>query len=408
MKKENFSNAISLINDDLIEQADASRKTNSKYKIFHIIRTSIAACLILVIAVTAVIVLPKFNKDTFTPQSNTSNQQTEDIKLPLLTISETVAGNDMGFGGYMAFDISEITNANPWYEGCGITTLPVYNNALEFNESYEPTNTDYDAMYELLYDIAKGLNINTDKLEIIQHDNEYHNPYPYLIYKDNSVTIDVQANLTALIDFDPALSLPEEYNFDYYAPYKDNVTVAKHLKNEFKNILFYKNPQPNIYGGDYWWLDDYSVKQNYHIQFYDKIGDITQDIINYNFNQTEFHTHNGHISGITIYKPDLSKKIGDYPIINVDIAKKTLENGNYITSVPYEFNGFEYVKKVELRYIISYREKIYMPYYLFYVELPDENSDHIAKGLKTYGLYYVPAVESKYISNMPVYDGSFN
>ena len=28
--------------------------------------------------------------------------------------------------------------------------------------------------------------------------------------------------------------------------------------------------------------------------------------------------------------------------------------------------------------------------------------------MKTYGAYYVPAVESRYISNMPVYDGTFN
>lgn len=45
-----------------------------------------------------------------------------------------------------------------------------------------------------------------------------------------------------------------------------------------------------------------------------------------------------------------------------------------------------------------------MPYYRFYVELPEEESD----GMKTYGAYYVPAVEEKYISNMPLWDGSFN
>ena len=28
--------------------------------------------------------------------------------------------------------------------------------------------------------------------------------------------------------------------------------------------------------------------------------------------------------------------------------------------------------------------------------------------MKTYGAYYVPAVEQRYISNMPSWDGSFN
>lgn len=52
-------------------------------------------------------------------------------------------------------------------------------------------------------------------------------------------------------------------------------------------------------------------------------------------------------------------------------------------------------------------DKIYMPYYRFYIELPElENS--FGSELKHYGIYYVPAVESKYISNMPVWDGSLN
>lgn len=46
-----------------------------------------------------------------------------------------------------------------------------------------------------------------------------------------------------------------------------------------------------------------------------------------------------------------------------------------------------------------------MPYYCFYVEIPNMEDD---SGLKTYGLYYVPAVEDKYISNMPLWGGDFN
>ena len=48
-----------------------------------------------------------------------------------------------------------------------------------------------------------------------------------------------------------------------------------------------------------------------------------------------------------------------------------------------------------------------MPYYKFYVELP-EDENRLGHGLKNYGIYYVPAVEGKYIENMPIYNGSFN
>ncbi len=45
-----------------------------------------------------------------------------------------------------------------------------------------------------------------------------------------------------------------------------------------------------------------------------------------------------------------------------------------------------------------------MPYYRFYVELPEEKR----AGLNNYGAYYVLAVEKEYLTNMPVWDGSFN
>lgn len=50
------------------------------------------------------------------------------------------------------------------------------------------------------------------------------------------------------------------------------------------------------------------------------------------------------------------------------------------------------------------REEYFMPYYRFYVELPEEKR----AGLNNYGAYYVPAVEKEYLTNMPVWDGSFN
>lgn len=411
MKKENLSDALNYINDDIINEISNTRKINEKYKLKRIIKSCIAACVVIAISITSVIVLPKLKTELYSPQNSQSEEQPTDVQLPMLTIDTITAGGDgSGFEGFMAYDISELTNANPWYEGCDITTLPVYSNALTFNESYEPTNTNYDKMYEMLYDIAKRLNLDTDKIEAVQHDNEYHNPSPYLSFEDNGISITIQANLTALINFDTAVSLPSNHNFSPYASYDDTLSVAEYFKSEYENIISYNNPQTNIFHGEYSWLEDDDVKQTYHIQFYDKTGDIKQDILNYNFYQIGFHSdyeNDGKLKTIIIYKPDLSQKIGDYPIISVDEAKKLLANGNYITNVPYEFSELEYIKKTELVYRISYREKTYIPYYRFYVEL-SEDKFYTPQGLKHYGFYYVPAVEGKYIENMPIYDGSFN
>ena len=106
---------------------------------------------------------------------------------------------------------------------------------------------------------------------------------------------------------------------------------------------------------------------------------------------------------IRVFRPDLSEKIGDYPIITAKEAKESLAEGNYITTVPYDMPGMEYVKKAELIYRTGSLETYFMPYYRFYVEIPELEEE----GLKTYGAYYVPAVEEEYLSKVTVWNGNF-
>jgi len=338
MKKENLSDAINLINDDIIEQTEATRVVNKKSQTMRIARTCVAACLAMAITVTVIVLYPKFKENnTNTPKPNGQN-------LPTLEISQDFG--DMGFEGYYLNDISELVNANPWNKDNTITTLPVFKNA-----NY-PNNTDKE------------------------------------------------------IDFNPSVLLPDKYNFSHHATYEEALAVAEYLKDEYKNIIKFKKPQINITGGNY----NIYGQQSYNIDFFDSSDDLVQDIINYNFNRVAFYCDDdGKLFLARIYQPDLSDKIGDYPIISVDKAEELLANGNYITSAPYKMPGIKYVKKVELIYRnIYWLDKIYMPYYKFYVELPENQDIAIKNGLKTYGAYYVPAVEEKYISNMPTWNGMFN
>lgn len=70
--------------------------------------------------------------------------------------------------------------------------------------------------------------------------------------------------------------------------------------------------------------------------------------------------------------------------------------------------GEEHIAKVELVYRTGSHEGIWLPYYRFLVYLPEEENVATQYGMKSYGAYYVPAVDGKYIANMPTYDGSFN
>ena len=108
---------------------------------------------------------------------------------------------------------------------------------------------------------------------------------------------------------------------------------------------------------------------------------------------------------IKYYNADLSQKIGDYPIITAEEARRLLLEGHYITSVPEELPGEEYIARVELVYRTGRLDTVFMPYHRFLVELPAEALEN---GLKTFVAFYVPAVQSEYLENMPVWDGRFN
>lgn len=89
---------------------------------------------------------------------------------------------------------------------------------------------------------------------------------------------------------------------------------------------------------------------------------MTEDILNYNFNRAAFYCNdNGEFYMVRIFNPNLSDKTGDYPVISASEAETLLLNGNYITTVPYEIAGKEYISKTELVYRTGTYEKYYMP-----------------------------------------------
>ena len=157
-----------------------------------------------------------------------------------------------------------------------------------------------------------------------------------------------------------------------------------------------------IDGGDY----NIYRQQRYQIAFYDASGSHLDQLLNYNFNQTVFYCgDDGMLSMARVFQPDLSQKVGDYPILSVDEAAEQLAEGNCISSVPSDAIPSDTPAKVELVYRTGEREGYFLPYYRFYLELPSMEEED---GLKTYGAFYVPAVRPEYLEGVPVWDGSFN
>lgn len=402
MKSEILLQAIGKIDDELIANAGEIRSKN-RIKMW-LSCGAVAACIALVVFAGSV-------AGWFSPIESSP-------ELSMLTISEDSGG--MGFEGYMAYDISELVNANPWSEDAKLSTLPVFKSKLYRDENMNMRGMDFEAMRAMLLDTAERLGMDTDNLVITDDTpsaemqaatvekfasmgeevpDGYFDPTSLIVEQDG-IRIEVVPAMNAIITFDPAKVFPNGLGFHYYSPYEDVEKTAEYIKEEYKELLNMYNPITDINGGDY----NIYGERGVDLCFYDGAEDLTQRIINYNFYYTSFSCNESEeLFHVCVHNYDLSDKVGDYPIITAKEAKKLLLSGNFVTSVPYDFPGGEYVKKVELIYRTD--AGYYIPYYRFYVELPEAEREG---GMKTYGAYYVPAVKEEYIENMPLWDGSFN
>ncbi|MBQ6867287.1 MAG: hypothetical protein IJO16_01265 [Clostridia bacterium] len=300
--------------------------------------------------------------------------------LPMLSIIDR--HDSMGFEGFMAYDISEIVSNNPWREDIELETLPVFENTAEYNSHYEIIGSDFPAE-EFKKEVASRM--KPDGAEIGYH-------YPWNVY----------------INFDEPVSLPDEYVFEHHMSYDEAENTAKYLLEQYSDLIAFEEPTVDIYYGDY----NIYGQQSHDISFYEGKGDYVEDILAFNFNRVTFHQQDdGKLMSISVLAEDYftMSKLGDYPIISLDEAKEKLKNGQLITTVPRDFE-FDLSKplKCELIYRAGHLDEIYMPYYRFYVELEGFENKGSEFGLKNFGAFYVPAVEEKYIENMPVWDGSFN
>lgn len=406
MKAEHISDALNQLPDDMIDEANAVRNGGSRPRRAWAKWLAVAACLALVVWVG--------NRWLHTVPSLVEFCT---IDLPKLPLSEEITHpNGMGFEGYLAYDVSELLSGSPWKETDRFQTLPVYRNPVEYDGAGAPIGgVDLDAMAARALEAAERLGAAVELANNAPSEEEmaavreklgeipegYFDPVE-VTARGDGVEITVGANLTAAILFEPALELPEEYNFGYYAPYEDMKAVSDYLLGQYRPLLNMDSPQVNAAGGD----RNIYGEQMYRVEAFDAAGDKTQRLLSYSFGRAAFSCdEEGRLWIIRLGGANLSQKAGDYPVITPEQAEGLLLEGRYITNVPYELPGKEYVKAVELLYLTGRREEYFMPYYRFLVEVPEAAGEN---GLKTYGAYYVPAVEESCLVGLPVWDGGFN
>ncbi len=410
MKREDIENAVEQLDDDIIAETYKVRSTRTPKKLDWKRWTAAAACAVLLLGAGIWAVAGLHDKP--------------DASLPMIELTEN-AYSSFGFEGYMAYDISELVTGNPWSERSSPDKLPVYKNPNTLNRNtMQPENGDFATMQALALDIAGRLGIDEAALELtddapdeetrakleekmaeagVSVSEEDFAPTKVEALADG-VRITVEPTLTATVVFDPAIELPGEYNFSHYASYEENCATAEYLQDKYAALIGIDRAVVNVTGGDYNIYRD----RMFCISFYEggRSLSVTERIINFNFRSIDFLCNDeSKLFLVRFHGRNLTEKLGDYPIISVKDAKKLLLDGHYVTNAPYEFPGEKYVAKVELVYRTGKGDQYFLPYYRFYVELPEMEDED---GLKDYGAYYVPAIEGRYIENMPLWDGSFN
>ncbi|HHX88063.1 MAG TPA: hypothetical protein GX693_07815, partial [Firmicutes bacterium] len=272
MKTTRLLEAFSEINDRHIRDAWVFRKKRLWRRIFPA-----AACLIVIVGL--IFILSRPSQEPSLSEPSLSND------LPMLQINFKVGG--MGFEGYMAYHIDELVNENPWREDMALSTLPVYHGPGHWASNGRPTDIDMEAMQAWALEIAGRLGFSETDVTVTddrpsQEDiaaiTEKHASIgeeipdgffepSQVIVTASGIKITVDARLEATIRFNPAISLPGEYNFTHYASYEDTLAVADYLLEHFRNLLGMEQPVINVFGGDYNIYDE----QRYDIGFYEGI-----------------------------------------------------------------------------------------------------------------------------------------
>ena len=221
-----------------------------------------------------------------------------------------------------------------------------------------------------------------------------------------SVSADMCVHI--VMDDDNSFKVPDEYSFGDDSTLEELEAAGRYLLDKYSGLVNISDPVFSEYEST---NNGYSGKAD----FYENGAYPAEDIANQSIKHVRFCGHNNRLTVMTIFEEyTVCEKIADYPIISEEEAEKLLRNGNYLSTINSTINGTMYTLKEDDEIglsMLTYRSgpgyECIMPFYLFYVQIPEEEFGH-EKGDLLYGLFYVPAVRSEYLENMPEPAISFN
>ena len=389
MKAEQFSDALGGISPEYIDEAMEYRAVRVRQRGRTFKALAAVACLALAVYAGARLLYED------APALPTAGPE-----LPALDIN----GDDFaGMGSFVMYmgEGFEYLTGNPWREDMGLDTLPVYKNALE-HASAElnrvPLNADYASMRALMDEAVAALGVDPDSLEYYEN---YERTFTdadggdavvsSYVAENDEVYILVTKDLSLRVKFKTPVELPVDLADGAAA--EDYAEAGEFAAEKYADLLGFEAPRVSVSGGD----RDYDGSVNYSVSIYDAGAGDEETVINYNFRRAELSVADGSLTAITLHCPDLSEKVGDYPIISVAEAQELLVNGGELPDTLETLNS-EDIAGVELVYLTSEYDEYFIPYYRFYMlERNEARTESVPDGLTAYTWYYVPAIAPQYV-----------
>ena len=408
--------AIGGTNEKFLEESEIPYKR----KINLLPIASAAACIAVIAAGTFITIRESEPQTDVTPDvigEITTAGINNEIDPNIEKISSAVSFGGMGFEGLMAYDFSELDTPNPWSAEMELSSLPVYRN-LSYSAEMSAAGCAYylseEQMNEKAENIAALLNTEiisreTTYIKDICRDDlpdEIGNSILSLDAKcSGNISVTVYGEGRTRILFENK-KIPPEYRFTYHNTTAEKAEeVLAYLYDEFSDLLQYDDPVCYSYADR-----TFSGEEIRLYYVYNKSEDPVQDILNFSLTYASFAPNDsGDLMCIWLNDSFCSSEyISDYPVIRSDEAENLLLNGKYYSSVPDDYirNGTisaDDIAKTELIYRNSSHEEYYQPYYRFYIELDTAKfNTAYANGLKTFGAFYVPAVNAEYLNDFNV------
>lgn len=393
MKKEDIVDALNELDGEYLESAQNMRIAHilnrHRHTLFVRAGTAVTA---LACAVAGILLI---NKPVTPPEIIDVTPTDTPLPLETVVLPSTGPTTGIGFMVLMYPDYSKETDYNPWTEEMDLQELPVYKRPAHpagetWGLSEEEIRSRLDRVCGILglkpegYTVTKASDngppdIPGDAVLSVQAEIE-----GYWIYADGYGTI--------TIGFNDEISLPENLQFTNETPETEAVKTVQYLGEKYGNLLKETKWEYDL-TCDYTF--EGNVNRQYHI--YGAGETDAESLLNYTYRYIQFAPDEGKLMLIRVYDELApAEKLGDYPLISKEEAYELLYQGNCISSFNEAPSRDAEIADVQLTYTNFHNYEYQIPYYRFLVDVTGQYGMREQDGLKSYGLYYVPAIEQQY------------